>query len=69
MELRRLRAGVLRVGASIGFNTQRVVRVSEAISGQRWRQCQGYDLEHVVGELSQIGRRMRPSDEAELRGR
>ena len=68
-ELRRLRAGVLRLGASLGFDTQAVVRFSEAISGQRWRHCQGYDLEQVVGELAQIGRRMRLTDEAELRAR
>jgi hypothetical protein len=69
MELRRLRAGVLRLGASLGFDTRAVVRFSESISGQRWRHRQGYDLEQVVGDLAQIGRRMRPSDEAELRGR
>ena len=68
-ELHRLRAGVLRLGASLGFDTQAVVRFSEAISGQRWRHCQGYDLEQVVGELSQIGRRMRPTGDAEWRAR
>jgi hypothetical protein len=69
MEVRRLRAGVLRLCASLGFNTQAVVQFSEAISGQRWRHCQGYDLEQVVGELAQIGRRMRPRSDAELRAR
>ncbi len=60
---------MLRFGASIGFNTQTVVRVSEAISGQRWRHCHGYDLEHVAGDLAQIGRRMAPREKNELRGR
>ena len=69
IEVRRLRAGVLRLGASLGFNAQAIVRFSEAISGQRWRQCQGYDLEQVVGELALIERRMRPRDEAQLRAR
>ena len=66
-ELRRLRAGVLRLGASLGFDTQAVVRFSEAISGQRWRRCRRYDLEQVVGEMAQIGRRMRPRAETQLR--
>jgi hypothetical protein len=66
-EFRRLRAGVLRLGTSLGLDTQAVVRFSEAISGQRWRRCQGYDMEQAVGELSQIGRRIRPTGEAEWR--
>ncbi len=69
IELRRLRTGVLRLGSSIGFNTRTVVQFSEAISGQRWRHCQGYDLERVVGELAQIGRRMAPRDQEETRPR
>jgi hypothetical protein len=59
IEVRRLRAGVLRLGASLGLNTQTVVRFSEVISGQRWRRCEGYELEQVATELARIGGRMR----------
>ncbi len=69
VEVRRLRAGILLLGASLGFNTQAVVGFSEAISGQRWRRCGGFDLEQVVTELARIGGRMRRDKEAQLRAR
>src|SRR5919205_897399 len=69
VEVRRLRAGILVLGASLGFNAQAVVRFSEAISGKRWRRCGGYDLEQVVSELARIGGRRRRDEEAQLRAR
>jgi len=56
-ELRRLRAGVFRLGASFGLDTQGVVRFSEVISGQRWRQCGSADLEAVASDFVQLAKR------------
>jgi hypothetical protein len=58
---------VLRLGGSLGLNTQAVVRFSEVISGQRWRHFGGYDLEQIATELARIGGRMRRAQQAELR--
>ena len=57
VELRRLRAGVFRLGASVGLDTQGVLRFSEVISGRRWRQCGSADLELVVSDLAQLATR------------
>jgi hypothetical protein len=65
VEARRLRAGVLRLGASLGLQTQAVVRFSEAISGKRWRRCHRYDLEQVLSDFAEVRRRMRIYREAE----
>jgi hypothetical protein len=59
VEVRRLRAGVLRLGGELGFDTRTVVRFSEAISGQRWRRCHRSDLERVVADFEQLARRIR----------
>src|SRR5713226_500003 len=59
IEVRRLRAGVFRLGGYLGFDTQTVVRFSEAISGQRWRRCRRADLEQVAADSTQIAGRMR----------
>jgi hypothetical protein len=55
----------LRIGASLGLQTQAVVRFSEAISGKRWRRCHSYDLERVSSDLAEVRRRMRLDMEAE----
>jgi hypothetical protein len=65
MEVRRLRAGVFRIGASLGLQTRMVVRFSEAISGKRWRRCHRYDLEQVLADLAEVRRRMRMDRETE----
>jgi hypothetical protein len=66
MEVRRLRAGVFRIGASLGLQTQAMVRFSEAISGKRWRRCRHYDLEQVLSDFAEVRRRMRLDREAEV---
>ena len=66
LEVRRLRSGVLRIGASLGLQTQTVVRFSEAISGKRWRRCHRYDLEQVLSDFAEVRLRMRMDREAEV---
>jgi hypothetical protein len=66
LEVRRLRSGVSRIGASLGLQTQAVVRFSEAISGKRWRRCRRYDLERVLSDFAEVRRRMRLDREAEV---
>lgn len=58
-DARRLRAGVFRIGALAGLETQAVVRFSEAISGKRWRRCRRYELEQVAANLAEISGRIR----------
>ena len=53
-EVRRLRAGVFRLGGYLGLDTRAVVRFGEAISGQRWRQCRRDDLERVLADFAQL---------------
>ncbi len=67
IEVRRLRSGVFRLGGYLGFDTQTVVRFSEAISGQRWRRCRRADLEQVAADCAQIAGRMRLMKGAEVR--
>jgi hypothetical protein len=64
IELRRLRAGVFRLGSSIGLDARAVVRFSEVISGRRWRRCGSADLELVVADFVQVAVRR----DADVRG-
>ena len=57
-EVRRLRAGVFRLGGYLGLDTRAVVRFGEAISGQRWRQCRRDDLERVLTDFAQLADRV-----------
>ncbi len=63
-ELRRLRAGVFRLGSYLGLDTRAVVRFSEVISGQRWRRCCRADLELVVTDFALIAGRGTTAPEA-----
>jgi hypothetical protein len=56
-ELRRLRAGVFRLGSFVGLDTRAVLRFSEVISGRRWRRCGSADLEEVVADLARLANR------------
>lgn len=56
---RELRAGLLRLGGHLGWDAQRVIRFSEAVTGQRWRRCGRADLEQVVATFAELGRRVR----------
>ena len=60
-ELRRLRAGVFRLGAFVGLDTRAVVRFSEVISGRRWRRCSCADLELVAGDFARLANRLEAS--------
>ena len=57
-EVRRLRAGVFRLGGYLGLDTRAVVRFGEAVSGQRWRQCRRDDLERVLADFAQLADRV-----------
>ena len=54
--LRRLRAGVFQLGSMLDLDTRAVVRLSEVISGRRWRCCRGGDLEQVVTDFAALAR-------------
>jgi hypothetical protein len=57
-EFCRLRGGVLRLGGYLGLDTRAVVRLGEAISGERWRRCRSVDLEQVAAEFAELADRM-----------
>jgi len=52
--LRRLGAGVFQLGATLGLEMRAVVRLSEVISGRRWRCYGGSDLEQVVTDFAAL---------------
>jgi hypothetical protein len=56
---RRLRAGVLRLGGYLGWDTQRVVRFSEATTGRSWRRCGRTELIQVLGAFAELAARVR----------
>jgi hypothetical protein len=58
VEVRRLRAGVFRLGGYLGLDTRAVVRFSETISGKRWKRCSPADLERVAADFAQVARRV-----------
>ncbi len=60
---RELRAGLLRLGGHLGWDTQRVVRFSEAVTRRSWRRCGRGDLERVVAVFAELASRMRATSQ------
>jgi hypothetical protein len=58
-DVRRLRAGVLRLGGYLGWDSKRVVRFSETVTGRRWRRCGRGELEQVVQTFGEVAKRVR----------
>jgi len=59
VEVRRLRAGVLRLGGYLGWDAKRVVQFSETVTGRRWRRCGRAELEQVVLTFGEVAKRVR----------
>ncbi len=60
---RRLRAGVLRLGEYLGWDTRRVVRFSEAVVGRPWRRCGRAELLQVLGAFAEVAARVRTANQ------
>ncbi len=59
VEVRRLRAGVFRLGGFLGWDAKRVVQFSETVTGRRWRRCGRAELEQVVLTFGEVAKRVR----------
>ena len=58
-DVRHLRAGVLRLGGYLGWDSKRVVRFSETVAGRRWRRCGRGELAQVVLTFGEVAKRVR----------
>jgi hypothetical protein len=64
----RLRGGLFRLGAYLGWDRQRVIRFSEATAGRPWRRCGRTDLLQVLGAFAEVAARVRVATGQETAG-
>jgi hypothetical protein len=64
VQVRRLRAGVFRLGGFLGWDAKRVVQFSETVTGRRWRRCGRAELEQVVLTFGEVAKRVRAAARA-----
>jgi hypothetical protein len=64
VEVRRLRAGLFRLGGYLGWDAKRVVQFSETVTGRRWRRCGRAELEQVVLTFGEVAKRVRAAAKA-----
>jgi len=58
-EERQARAGILRLGALLGWDAPTVARFAEAVTGRPWRRCGRADLQRILAAYAALGRQLR----------
>ena len=54
-----LRAGIVRLGARLGWDARTVARFAAAVTGRSWRQCGPTELERVLEAYATLAGRVR----------
>lgn len=54
-----LRAGILRLGALLGWDVGTVARFAAAVTGRQWLDCGPTELERVLEAYATLARRVR----------